>query len=534
MKTKSFKPAALLPAILALALPASGDDRFWNRSDAAGNPMSGVFSEDANWTDATTPNRYDDIILDRGADAPYTITLDIEFHFVRTFEVRTDQVVFDLNGNHFEAHAPQDVANFIMGNESDVESRLVIEGGGTFALTNPSGSTDFGTLRLGNADGARTSLIIRGEGTVLDGGSSERGLEPRPVIGWDSPATVTVEDGARLILDGPILARGSDGAVGSGITVRGTDASNNPSELVVTGYILWIGRRADEVFVTIENGANLNAADADVNIGDRGGARLTIDNASGTVGAVVLGRWSGDPSTLNVLNGGELTTETVLLGEPIFSDREAESIFTVKNVGSKATVNGALRLGPMLEWVLDPDNASSGGDRPAAPYHYESIVNVSEGGELEINGDLTFNFSGTARIEDGLITAYNLEVGENDGTKFPTYQLVLTADSEAAAPLQVRANGGAGGANLSRKNLNLDVELGSGFQGRVNDVYGVLRYEGRLRGHFKDLPHRSTFTVGNVAFQIDYGAGYDSDQESGRDGIVTLTVIPEPSSSSPW
>lgn len=157
-------------------------------------------------------------------------------------------------------------------------------------------------------------------------------------------------------------------------------------------------------------------------------------------------------------------------------------------------------------------------------------------GGTEVNGfgmgTATFSDGGSGTVNELLVyfTPRDPDTATTYGTLIfdgGSLHVNNTATFQENSLLNVTINGVGGPAVLSADVLNIDgaileLALGSGFNGNIDDVIYLLEYRSELNGTFFGLDEGAIFSIGDSEhlFQISYLMAEGS--------MIGLTIVPEP------
>lgn len=422
-----------------------------------------------------------------------------------------------------------------------------------------NGTLNTVTALVGGATGAGT-LIITGSGTVWNNSGSS--LEDLSIAHRAGAGTLRIEDGAEANVGDVTMGRRVSGT--ASIVVDG-------GSTLTVGNFLRMARNSPGVTATVEvlNGSTLNtesevmvASDANVS------ASLIIDNstlmATGTSGFLV--GWGGDADTvgefivrnnatatlantpsferhleigrddatgvLRIQNNSVLNVVDgrVLIGRggggTGIAEVEGGSTFTTLDLRVGVSFSGDSQRGELL--VTGPDSVvtfgfgsnpdpvvnpqlivGSGGNEALLDIRDGGLVTYDDPASVVSVGDL-----GEVRIEAGLLQTPDITFEEGS-----FYTIALSTGH--FNPL-IETN-----TATLEDNVTLTLELASGFDAQLGEVFQILAYDdgfvgNGLIGQFDGLQEGAILSV--QGFQFDFELSYG-------DGIadsVTLTVIPEP------
>lgn len=248
-----------------------------------------------------------------------------------------------------------------------------------------------GTLSLANG-GKVNSQSATVEGTVAVSGAGSV---------WTSTSQITIGNngsGALTIQNGGTVTN-SRGYLGENANSLGTVTVTGPGSNWTNTEAHYIGRSGRGILNIREGGAtssdnaflgyNSNFAKSEVNV-DGAGSIWANTNT------LFVGFAAG--STLNITNGGQVTTDAAYVG---YQGAYHESTVNIDGTGSKLTVTGDLY------------NA----------YGFSGFLNVTNGGALVVgntfsnyNPAITLPAAGVVTLDGGTITTKNFYVGASGGT----------------------------------------------------------------------------------------------------------------------
>ncbi|CAN7599037.1 hypothetical protein LJR231_004442 [Phyllobacterium sp. LjRoot231] len=197
--------------------------------------------------------------------------------------------------------SPFDAGSSLIVGGSAQGSLAISDGGSVFlTLNTPFDTTK--TSRIGFSNGVIGNMIVTGQNSTFNFGNNI-------IIGYFGTGTLTVEDGAHVINDGPALTGDSAfsviganaGSIGT-VNVRGAGSS------WMTGSQLMVGD-AGTGTLNISDGGSVTT-ESGSSIGSQGGSGTVLVSGLGSIwyaGNVLIVGGAGD-GTLNITDGARVNT----------------------------------------------------------------------------------------------------------------------------------------------------------------------------------------------------------------------------------
>lgn len=360
---------------LAQAVAAAGADNVWT------NSSSGPWGEGStNWSLGRAPDASDAVFLTNAASK--TVTVD------------PSTPATNLTVSRLTLSAPLGATNTLLlaglttNQPLQVNSQLVVLGGGALELTNATLQLPSGTAQLNNYGGS----VLVGDG-LLDLAQANLMRIGRYAT---NQAVLVVSGGT---VSGTILQVGEDRGLGTMILSNGLVALSSYFRVGDSSTGNPINGGTGIVSVV---GGQLIVTNDVTKVGDTGSGQMTIRGGAATLGFLSLGEVAGVQGLLSV-SGGQLTTE---------SGVTAANVTNVTRLGNGGTGQFDMSGGNVVihnEFILGDNGGGQGTG--------SGIASVTGGQLFATNALTSIGKYGTGEmtISNAIVTLTNVSVGRHDG-----------------------------------------------------------------------------------------------------------------------
>ena len=304
-----------------------------------------------------------------------------------------------------------------------------------------------GGLLVDAADGRSATLLVQGEGSLLEADGARLGF------GGGGEVSALVTDGGTFAVGGEFDVGGFGDAE---VVVTGRGASGERSTLRVTGDEVRVGPGAGEGSLILENGGGADLGDATVTLGASGApsAARTVGRAGGGLLAV-----TGEDSSLaatgeiRVLTGGVLR---VAAGTAALGTVNVDGGLAAFRDGAQVSGGVGSELGVKVGGIEVTSDATVSMDRLAV--EAGGLLRIDSGGQVRINGADNSSLIGFAAPENPDAQRALVEIVGASADRPST--LRTTGDLVVGFLGEARVNVSAGGALEVGGHLRVRAEVG--------------------------------------------------------------------------